>query len=838
MPDTPSKRVAVISPDGQFGTIDEKHADSVIRAGGRVLSKKEVAEREVQERYDALPTASKALGVANTIVGGVTSPLNIGQDPAAPPTIAAFGSGVRSGLTAGLSDVGARKFADAVGGKAAGDEYIRQADQQKEASPVAHTLGEAAGMAGGAALAGAGGAANALPSAGISTLGGAAEGLAARGLASTAAKGALGRAASTAVQFGARGAVEGGAYAGAQYAADQLAHDKEIATDKLFSAIGTGALWGGGGGAVLGGAGSLAASGVRAGAEAARDGLARVMARGGEVAAEVAGKEAGALGEAAGAASKRLANEFAVDALGATKTQARAALEHVSADAVGEYVNRVGIGPAAEKAGMLRGALKVGMAGRADDLLGVIQSDKYGRIATGLSDAIKGTPARFDAKAITQTAEDIYAGMRKDPTKIAGAESFRSRVLLEMEALSNSGKIAADGTMDAAEAFYTRASLAKQAYEVSRTSGAAGDAYKGLLREWDNASIRAIDDAAAQAGKSGVGDEIRHWKREWQLASAAEKMAEGGAERMTRNNTFGIRESIGAAAGLAMGSPIGALATMVGGKLVRERGSAVAAHVMSELAERGTLTKWLQRTDAMISKASAGVLQPPAKGILSGAEKMPASKTLAKTALDRVAEFQANPDATINRAARQAEQIAAHDPEVADALIQRQVKALTFLASKVPQTPDPDPLDPHPTPKMTAGEEATFAKYAWYVDKPERFFREISRGKVTYEGAEVAQELMPRAFTELQERTLEALTNQMAKGKKIPYRQRLILGVLLNEATTPSQRPDHAAFLQKNVDAAPPEEPSPGGQKPRPMPVMKPQTSALDRLEASGPGRR
>lgn len=836
MSDTPTKRIAVISPDGQFGTIDAEHADAVTKAGGRVLTKAEAAARELQGEYDKKSTFEKVAGVAANAgpagwIAGKAYTAATGKHLELPPEAEAYKSGIEKS-TVVLPHV-SKAIEGAIGDHNAASQYVERQDQLAEAHPGFEGAGEVAGTVAGALMTGGGASAAkfASPVAGaVGAAGNLAERGAAKLLGSAAERGVLARAGVAAAEMGARGAVEGGLYAGAQHASDELLHDRDLAADKLFAATGTGALYGGLGGAALGGAGSLLASG----AGAVRDGIGDALRR---RATEAAATAEGGAAAVPGSASKRMANEFAFDALGATKTQARAAIENVAggADAVGEYVNRVGIAPAAEKSGFLGGSLKAGAAGRADELLAAIRADKGGRIATGFKNTVGTTGGRVDMQGLMDHVSTVYGEMRKDPTRVAGAESFLGRIKQEMGALKESGRISLDGTMDAADAFHLRSDLAKQAYEVSKTSGAAGDAYKGFLREFDRRSIDAIDRAAEAAGKSGLGDEIRYWKREWQLASAAEEAAEGGAEKVTRNNTFGIRESIGAAAGLAMGHPIGALATMVGGKLLRERGSAVGAYVMNQVAERAALGRWVQRVDDQIGKAAKGLLQPAANGLPKAADRMPPTKQLATKALAQVADFQANPDTHIEKATRQVESIAAHDPELADTLVQRHVQAMTFLASKVPVTPDPDPLDPHPAPRMTPNEQSELGRYAWYTEKPARFFAEVARGKITFEGAETAKALMPRAFAQLQDQTMEHLATMMAKGTQIPFRQRQYLGVLLDMAATPSQRPDHAAFLQKNVSADVQDPPPP---KKHLASAPKSHMNALDRLEMSGPGGR
>lgn len=879
------EKIKAYDRHGEKITISKAEIGKLYALGGKLattaevqeataLQQKEAAQKAVDARYDALPTSAKVLGAVNTATGAL-NPLTLGQNTAAPTSLQAYAGGVREGLTGGLAEAGTRKVVDVVGGKAAGDRFATQVEQERTASPTAGAIGEGVGLVAGSVL-GEAGAMRALPTSGAAALGSAAERGIGQALAGVAKRGVLGKAAVTAAEMGTRGAIEGGIYSATKYGADEVLQDKELTTDTLVGmagAGGTGALWGGLGGAALGGGGSLAASGARALGGKAATSLARVMAKEpGAVAgsakselrqaldrgltheealAEIAAKPAAVADDAARVATsaaeaapraptgtsklKALSNQMAVDALGATKTQARSALEHVDADAVGEYVNRIGIGKAAEGQGFLGSLVTAGKNGRADDLLGVIQADKAGRIATGLSGAVKGIPARVKVAELAGHADALVDGMMKDPTKIAGADSFRQRVMLEASALHNAGKVAADGTIDAADAFYLRSSMAKQAYELGRASGSAGDAYKQFLRQWDNTTITALDQAAEKAGKSGLGDEIRHWKREWQLASAAEEMAEGGAERMTRNNTFGIRESIGAAVGLATGNPLMATATMFGGKLLRERGSAVAAQALAKMAEGEVLAGFVKKMNGHIDQAAKGLTQPPAKGLLKPSDRMPATKLLAKTAVQRIAEFQADPEAFVEKSTRQAERLAAHDPEVAQAVVQRQTQAMTFLTEKMPVTPDPDPLDPHPAPKMTPNEAAELGRYMWYVEKPQRFFAEAARGKLTYEGAETAQRLMPRAFEALQMQTMETLATQLSRGIKLPFRQRQTLGVLMGMATTPSQYPAHAAFLQKNLEPLPQEKPAPGGGS---KSLAGPKLSALDRLEQGGVGHK
>jgi hypothetical protein len=866
------KRVPVLAPDPttgalRFATVDAKDADAIVKAGGRVLTKAQALSEQQHVDYEAKGTAEKVVGGATALATGpiVGNALAGTGAITVAPEVQALQQGEASALTGGLDQVAVHHALEATAGKEAAKAYAKNQREIAEANPGAKMAGELVGFGvaayGGSGL---GGAARAIPGIGIGAAGGAAEGLAARALGGVAARGVLGRALATSGELAARGAVEGALYGAANEVTEADLGDRDVTADKLFSAMGHGALYGGIGGGLLGGTGSLAKSAVVGGVGAARGGLSRIMGRGEQAvvdaAAKAGGTEATALAKAAEAKpasiadawkapddfARRKANELAVDALGATKTARAAALEHIPGkeQAVGDLLHRIAIKPAAEGEGLIAGALRAGGAGRADEMLSTIQAYKYGPVVEGLSGSIKGSGARISVDDVRGMIAKQHDAMLKDPTQITGAKAFADRITTELSALENAGKVV-DGHVDAAEFFYTRAALERNAYEVARNSGAAGTAYKSFLRELDGHIVSAIDDAAAKAGEAGRGDAIRHWKKEYQLASAAERMAEDGVERLQGNNKFSLTDKLVAGAmttaGAVVGGPVGAAVGGVGGavasKVVRGRGDAAAAFLLGRMADMGALSKMVKSANDGIERASKGLLAPPPKGV--ALEKPVGSvRDRAETWMKRVAEAKADPEAFVDKVTRETEAMSVHAPELAGALQKRMTDGIAFLASKMPTPPPPDPLDPKPMPRLTDGEASKIASYAWYVEKPGRFFEEVSAGKLTFEGIEVAKALMPGAFAELQARTAEGLATLAAQGRKPSFSERQKLGALLEFPATPAQHPQHMAFLQKNAMLA--------SQQAQPGPAPAPkrgsqniaQRSPLDRLEASGPGRR
>jgi hypothetical protein len=657
--------------------------------------------------------------------------------------------------------------------------------------------------------------------------------------------GAMRQALTTGGKMAIRGAVEGAAMGGVQSAADDLLHDNPINGKKLYAAMGHNAL----AGAVIGGGLGTGGSLLSSGAKAAVRGVGSRLARGAEGASALA---------AEGGFLKRTSNELAVDALGATKTQVVDALEHVKGGkpAVGEYVNRTWIRPGEDASGALAGTVKAAWNGHPKDALSAFQADKASRIIPGLHDAIGSVPAKMHVNEIVSLVDAKHVSMLKDPTQIAGADTFRNRIALELQALQNAGKVGADGTISAADMYRFRASLEGRAYEVASTSSAAGQAYKGFLRELDGRIVSTIDEAAKLAGKTDAGDKIRYWKREYQLSSAAEEMALHGTNRYGNNNIFGIRESIGAATALASGHPVGAATTLVGGKVLRERGAAAGAYALGRAAESKAVAKLLKANDAARTAAAAGVLREaeavPAKASKAKAPRQVSAEegraqqreviSQANAIVKWSGDVKANPRKVLD-ALQEAGAVVgrAAGSQTSAAYTESTMRAMQFIMRYVPVKERRDPLDPRSVPPLTFEEASRLVRATNYATKPLTVWKDFERGIVTPEGLAAANEFMADDFAEFREELLEHVTTHLSKGGRYSAAQRLRVDKLLGIPGGADLRGPALVQLQANLASEGPDNssgPTPakstgGGNKPVNMQV---QQSGFDSVEARKSG--
>jgi hypothetical protein len=857
------KRVAVVDADGQFGTIDEEYAHEIEASGGRILSSKEQAQRAVDERYDALPTAQKVLGAVNTVAGGlIGGPVAFGGDPNAPPDIAAYGSGVREGATAGLYDAGMRKLVEsplttalgeALGstaqtGKAAGDTYALRRDQENEASPLGTGAGKLVGMAAGAALGTKGaGLARALPTAALSTAGDLVETGLGRALGDLAARGAVGRAAATGLGMGVRGALEGAAYSGLEQEGQNILHDTPETGEKLYAALGHGALAGGGLGAALGFSGSLVASGARELASAAGSASSGV------------GKSLSRVLTDPDNAARGLAQEQAWDTVGRGFG--------LQSTRYAKQVERAGGKPALGEIGLRYNLIDTGAA-----------TDSP--LVAGLKAARSGTPADVVPKA--EIALEQVGRQLGDITNASGARVTRDQVASVIDSVAKEYESAAatrpigrsirsfgdelvdslglqtpGSTASIQDAIRERKAIDQLAFADAPTLDpkTALKAKRELRWGLEDLITDSLDNASGKV-PGQLRDQYNSLKKDYAGLSLWLDAAEDSAARASKASLFGLKEAWAGGTALASGHLLAAPVLAVGGKVIKERGNAALAGFMSRVADQGTLGKIVQQFNQRVSKSAAGVLQAPSSASPTLARRLArgASVAAAKASPEQnraqidetqkkatnvvkwVGQMRANPQQVMDQLQDAASLVGqSAGPKAAESYTASTLRAINFIAGYVPVKERRDPLDPRSVPPLTFDEADRLLRAARYATKPETIFDDFEHGKVTPEGLKAAQTFAPTAFSEFQTQLQEHVENHMLHNRQLTDSQRLRIDKLLGYPAGADLKPAAIARLQSNLMKAPPEPPpaDPNGGAPSPPPVdMKVQQTGFDAVEA------
>lgn len=474
------------------------------------------------------------------------------------------------------------------------------------------------------------------------------------------------------------------------------------------------------------------------------------------------------------------------------------------------------------------------------------------------------------------------------PTGISFAQLLEQRKALDAKIWANKGSSARD----------TEQKLALKAVRAE------------LEKIETNAIAAATAESGAPKAVSEAANQYKNAKRQYQLGKILEEQLDEAAARQNKGAVFGLSDTIRSSGAASVGASVGALAlgpvgaaaggfaAGVGGaivsKIARERGNAAAAVMLLRMAETGQATRIVQAVDDLTRKAASGILTP--RGLLGaigdteaykGARK--AAETTAKTArqtgrtvtstaraaritgtefgggmlsekaregetaaqrADRfervIREYQARPDLVDKRISQSVEALRMTSPRLAANVEQNMKTALSFLASKLPERMQTDPFDPTKRTALSAAEAEKFNRYVAYVSNPSNVLDEMVRGKVTPEGAETLRAIAPKVFFSLQVATLEAINDQLASNKPIPYDNRLKLGLIFDIPTDASLRPNVMSFLQANTaEAVATKDAEQQAMGPGPMnkaparPIMTPpQMSRMDRISQSGPGRK
>lgn len=852
------QRVHVVGPYGERGTVLPQDVNNVIKAGGRVATSKEIAETRANESYERASTGQKVLGHASTLVGPIASNALAGTGAAAlRPEVEAFQSGEASAATLGLDKIATKYALESVAGKGAGKAYAEHLRDTEEANPGWHTAGELTGFAAMAAGGSGAGLARAVPGLGVSALGGAAEAGAARALAGVAARGALGRALATGGELAARGMVEGALYGAANQVTEDVLGDHEVAADRVFAAAGMGALYGGVGGAVLGSSGSLAKSAV--------GGVGRGIARLSRPAEDAIAKTEAAAAKAEAATAKlegvatkadealeesgvqKLAKNFTTDegrkalaydqawkAVGAgyglqTTRYAKQAAKYFPNGTrdLGEVAIRHGIIDVGNEVSPVAAAWKAGVNGTPAEMLPKIQaaSDLVG---TKIGDLTQASGATVKAQKLAEIINDVAkpyegkAGQRHIGTTVReyGAELGD---VLQLKGPSD--------VVTVQDLLIQRKALDEIVYRETKQLDPKMrvQALRDVRAKMEDLITGAIDEASGKA-KGELAAEYKTLKKDFHALRILEEAAEDSAARSSKAATLSLTDKMMLAGGLASGNLLSGPALGFGSKLVRERGNAAAAVLLYRMGEIGSVQRAIQLVDQQLGRSAKGLLQP-AKGTSRSAAANPVQS--ARKAEERLAELSSKPERVVERAATVTQGLTTAAPTVGGGVARNLTRAMAFLNAKLPPVRTSDPLSPDQKRAWTQTEAAKFMRYVEAAEDPMGVLEDVERGKVTREGVETLRVLAPTLYRDLQIQTMDAIAEQLAKGKPIPFETRLKIGVLLDVPADPSLVPRTRAFLQGNVVPLPPPNGTSGGgpkgasSKPLKLPT---QHTAFDKL--------
>lgn len=729
----------------------------------------------------------------------------------------AFGAGAARGLSLGLSDVAISELG--------GDDARQELQRLQTYGAGAGIAGEVVGTVGGALLSGGSGLLARGASAGVragAAVGSLAERAAVRtGLSLGLAEGgAAARALGTAAGFGAEGALyAAGAEAGRQAVANEKYDGEKMVAAGLHGALA---------GAALGGAGSLAASGVsrvaRWGAEKALDGAIAVAEKAGGRASSVAHEGEGLeekisrlVDAVSPGGAEKYAAEKTLKGTGGTQKQLGKIID--SSDAVQRKAQEILEEKIPAALGMERGAI-LSRPQMAEAMPAVIrqEGEKIGGALRLLDQHSSGIGP--DVAAIVRRAEaEVLAPLAENPFAASERRAIESSIkgLRELK--------------DYRVGFETLHELSSRLGETIR-KGAMTPEREGLaaIRQIMEQEIERAGDRVAERAGSQIGSVYRDAKQSYAAAKMLDKSIRTGVERETANRSLGLSEQLGLLGGLAQGGVWGlaaGAANAYAANLAKRYGDQAAAYVLREVSRGRPVSEAVGRVvDQVVGESVKGLFSKASKGgraLGSGAARggRLQLQEQGRAALDDRAmskEFDRRREQVLAGTSSAPEGV---PPEAAASAQATAERARAFLRGKIPPVPGQGiGLQPHLSrlrPSLEA--QRKFLEYARAVEDPMSVLADLQRGKIPRAGLEVIREVYPELDGQVKAKAAELLAEQKERlGPEEARRIAAVLGIPAGPTDTPAYLlAVQAGYLAQPAGGAPGAQATPGQPPARPV---------------------
>jgi hypothetical protein len=198
-----------------------------------------------------------------------------------------------------------------------------------------------------------------------------------------------------------------------------------------------------------------------------------------------------------------------------------------------------------------------------------------------------------------------------------------------------------------------------------------------------------------------------------------------------------------------------------------------------------------------------------------------AQKKFKKRQKEILAQAQ-NPEAMGDTLDKATSSLYPHAPQVAGAFQRQAMRAVQYLASKLPQAPEPTPLDEEW--EVAPSEVSQFNEVYDAVSKPVSILERVKEGTLSAEEVEAVELVHPELFKKMQAEVMERIS---AHKGAIPYQTRLMLGLFLGQDLESSTTPA-AIVAQQSVFTMP-------SQKKDAEPLAgKTTQGGLSKLEVAG----
>lgn len=427
------------------------------------------------------------------------------------------------------------------------------------------------------------------------------------------------------------------------------------------------------------------------------------------------------------------------------------------------------------------------LAPEASAVLERIETAVKENVLTKLEGTVAGQEALAQVNKVLRGYRNNYAGkstMGEFNKMFGHADDMTSRLgakdlLSEMREIDNQ-----------LQRYYRDPSTAKESikalYEV-----------RSVMRD----EINELAERVAQVPGAGstLGKQLKAANREFQIVKTLQPAIE---RKLLAKSGFSLTDTVLAGIGVSNG---------VTGTLM----AAAGKFINSDLRRRLAILTKIEKANLDMFKAVSSATKkffettvPAAKAYgvykitdsklsydLEG-NKKPKSREEAWTNVqNNLQNFSANPDLLIERTNRQSSSMYEVAPKTSAALDMSAHNAIQFLASKMPKSGQtPGLFDFMGKKKMPSQYDVSkFERYLRAVESPKTVIKDLESGHIDQESVETLKTVYPAIYDNLRNNIINKISE---KPDKIPYNKKIRLGLLLDVPTDSSMLPESILGLQ------------------------------------------
>lgn len=365
------------------------------------------------------------------------------------------------------------------------------------------------------------------------------------------------------------------------------------------------------------------------------------------------------------------------------------------------------------------------------------------------------------------------------------------------------------------------------------------------LRDLRKEADGLLDETIKKHGDEGMLEQWTSAKKQYSDGIAIRDTAQEYAQARDKNRQFSLTDCIAGAAGISGAMATGNVLPMalpIANKLMRERGDAWLAKLAHRMAKSEKALDGAAKAFALGKKAAPPLKlkpQPAARRVAGRGAGLAGAATgtaLKKAFEQRRAEVKAvlqNPEVASQRLGETLGPIG--DERLRDAVAAQAVKVNDYLASTLPEpySREEASLTPFVEPAFVQpAEMRRWLKVADALNDVMGTIERIASGEVDLDEVEAVKQTNPRLWEDLQRRVLE----QMAAAEEpLPFKRRMMTGLVFDLVSDPSLEPETAFMLQESQrPAEPPPEQGPPPQGPQLSPAFSTSLQTTTQKIATG----